>query len=268
MTRLLEGRTAIITGAAGGVGLATARRFAEEGARLLVTDADEALLEAEMEPIAASGAEVHRWACDLKAKLGVSNLIASAMDRLGRIDILVNSGLTPVSADIISGSVEALDLAYQANVRAPFVLSQAVARRMIEARTDQPAERPDCAIINITSIVARRTVPDLLAYSVSCAALDQLTRAMAVSLAPHGIRVNGLALGAVMSRKLKAAFSDQKGLREALVKATPMNRIGEAAEAAEAALFLASPTSSFITGQVLSVDGGRTVMDPLATPTQ
>lgn len=268
MTRLLEGRTAIITGAAGGVGLATARRFAEEGARLLVTDADEALLEAEMESISALDAEVHIWCCDLKAKLGVSNLIASAMDRLGRIDILVNSGLTAVQGDLLSSSVEAMDAAYAANVRAPFVLSQATAKRMIETHAGEDADRPSCAIINITSIVARRTVPNLLAYSVSCAALDQLTSAMAVSLAPHNIRVNGLALGAVMSRQLKAAFTDNKELRDALIKATPMSRIGEANEAAEAVLFLASPKASFITGQVLSVDGGRTVLDPLATPTQ
>jgi 7-alpha-hydroxysteroid dehydrogenase len=268
MDRLLEGRTAIVTGAAGGVGLATARLFAEAGARLLVTDADEALLESEMAPLIEHGAEIHRWSCDLKAKLGVSNLIASAMDKLGRIDILVNSSLTAVQGDLLGGSAEDMDAAYESNVRAPFVLAQATARRMIETHADQPADAPACAIINITSIVARRTVPALLSYSVSCAALDQLTRAMAVSLAEHRIRVNGVALGAVMSRQLKAAFSGQAGLREALISATPMNRIGEAAEAAEAVLYLASPKASFVTGQIVSVDGGRTVLDPLATPTQ
>lgn len=267
MTKLLEGRTAIVTGAASGIGLAIARRFAEEGARLLVSDADEAALEAELESIEAGGAEVHGWCCDLKAKLGVSNLLASATDRLGRVDILVNAALTPVGGGLLDAEPEVLDSAWQANVRSVFVLSQAAAKRMIEARKAD-AEAPAGAIVNVGSIIATRTVPELLAYSVSCAALDQLTRAMAVSLAPHGIRVNGVALGAVMSRVLKAAFRDQAGLREAMLNATPLRRIGEAAEAAEAALFLASPKASFITGQVLSVDGGRTVMDPLATPTQ
>ena len=268
MTRLLEGRTAIVTGAGSGVGLAIARRFAEEGARLLVTDADEGALDGEIESIEAGGAEVHRWCCDLKAKLGVSNLLASATDRLGRIDILVNAALVPVGGGLLDAEPETLDTAWQANVRSVFVLSQATARRMIEARKAEAGEAPGGAIVNVSSIIASRTVPELLAYSVSCAALDQLTRAMAVSLAPQGIRVNGLALGAVMSRALKSAFRDHAGLREAMLNATPLHRIGEATEAAEAALFLASPKASFITGQILSVDGGRTVMDPLATPTQ
>lgn len=267
MTRLLEGRTAIVTGAATGVGLAVARRFAEEGARLLVTDPDEAALDSEIDSIAEGGAEVHRWCCDLRAKLGVSNLLASANDRLGGVDILVNAGLTPVGGDLLTGDADTLDHAYQTNVRAVYVLCQGVARRMIEARADAP-DGPAGTIVNVTSIIAHRTVPELLAYSVSCAALDQLTRAMAVSLAPQGIRVNAVALGALMSRGLKGAFRDHPGLREAMVQATPLHRIGEATEAAEAVLFLASPRSSFVTGQVISVDGGRTVLDPLATPTQ
>lgn len=268
MTRLLEGRTAIITGAASGVGLAVARRFAEEGARLLLTDSDESVLEGEIDSIAESGAEVHSWCCDLRAKLGVSNLIASANDRLGRIDILVNAALTPSGGDLLTGDAEALDRAYQTNVRSVFVLSQAVARRMIETHGDGQQQPQPCSIVNVTSIIAHRTVPELLAYSVSCAALDQLTRAMAVSLAPQGIRVNAVALGALMSRGLSGAFREHPGLRDAMIKATPLHRIGEAVEAAEAVLFLASTKSSFVTGQVLSVDGGRTVLDPLATPTQ
>lgn len=268
MTRQLEGRAAIVTGAGSGVGLAIARRFAEEGARLLVTDADDAALDAEIESIEAGGAEVHRWCCDLKAKLGVSNLLASATDRLGRIDILVNAALVPMGGGLLDADPEVLDAAWQANVRSVFVLSQAAAKRMIEARREAGAQAPTAAIVNVSSIIANRTVPELLAYSVSCAALDQLTRAMAVSLAPHGIRVNGIAPGAVMSRALRAAFRDHEGLRESMLNATPLRRIGETAEAAEAALFLASPRASFITGQVLNVDGGRTVMDPLATPTQ
>jgi 7-alpha-hydroxysteroid dehydrogenase len=268
MARLLEGRTAIVTGAAGSVGLAIARRFAEEGARLLVTDTDEAALDAEIGSIATGGAEVHRWCCDLRAKLGVSNLLASATDRLSGIDILVNAALKPMPGDLLTAEPEALDAAWQANVRSVFVLTQATVRRMIDARKEAPADRPACAIVNVSSIAADRTVPELLAYSVSCAALDQMTRAMAVALAPHGIRVNGVSIGAIMSKSLKAAFRDQAALRDAMLRATPLGRIGEAAEAAEAALFLASARASFITGQILAVDGGRTVLDPMATPGQ
>ena len=122
------------------------------------------------------------------------------------------------------------------------------------------------ALVNISSIAAQRTVPELLAYSVSCAALDQLTRSFAAALAPQAIRVNAVALGAVMTRRLREALSERGELRDEMVSVTPLGRIGEAEEAAEAALFLASPAASFVTGQVLAVDGGRLVLDPLASP--
>jgi 7-alpha-hydroxysteroid dehydrogenase len=272
MAGLLEGRAAIVTGAASGVGLAVARRFAEEGARLLLTDTDEAALDAETEVLTDAGAEVHTWICDLRAKLGVANLVASAADRLGEVDILVNAAGATVQGGLLDAEGEAFDRAYQANLRSVFLLSQAVARRMIAAREaggadragDRPSERPSAAIVNVSSIAASRTVPELLPYSVACAALDQLTRAMAVGLAPKGVRVNGVALGAVMTRTLRAALKEREGLREAIQRTTPLGRIGEADEAAEAALFLASPRASYVTGQVLTVDGGRTLLDPLS----
>lgn len=267
MAGKLEGRTAIVTGAGGGVGLAIARRFAEEGATLLVTDRDEESLEHEAGALANSGATVHRWCCNLKEKLGVSNLLASAMDKMGRVDILVNANVATVQGAPMEVDVGALDAAYEANVRSVFMLTQAVARNMIETRAEN-AELPAGAVVNVTSISAQRTAPQLLPYSVSCAALDQLTRAMAVALAPHRVRVNGVALGAVMTKSLAAALREVEGMREALIRATPMGRIGEADEAAEAALFLASAKASFVTGQIIAVDGGRTVLDPLAAPTQ
>lgn len=267
MAGLLEGRAAIVTGVGGGVGLAIARRFAEEGAALLVSDRDEAALDEEAEALAQGGAVVHRWCCNLQEKLGVANLMAMAMDRLGRVDVLVNANLAPVHGRPLETEAKALDAAWEANVRSVFMLSQAVARHMIETRAADP-DLPDGAIVNLTSIAAQRTSPDLLPYSVSCAALDQLTRGLAVALAAHRVRVNGVALGAVMTKSLAAALRDAPELREDLTRATPMNRIGEADEAAEAALFLASARSSFVTGQILSVDGGRTALDPVATPTQ
>ncbi len=267
MTRLLEGRSAIVTGAAAGVGLAVARRFAEEGADVLMTDADEKTLSDEAKSIAAEGGAVSHWCCDLREKLGIANLIASAADRFEHVDILVNANLTPVQGQLLDVDEEAFDTAYRVNLRSVFLLCQAAARKMLASKAED-AERPGGAIVNVTSIAARRTVPELLPYSVSCAALDQLTRSMAVSLAQDGVRVNGVALGAVMTKGLRSMLRDQTDLRQAMIGATPMGRIGEAAEAAEAALFLASPRASFITGQILAVDGGRTMLDPLSTPTQ
>jgi 7-alpha-hydroxysteroid dehydrogenase len=261
MPRELEGRAAVVTGAAAGVGLAIARRFVEEGARVLMTDSDEAALEREREALSKLG-EVHSWRCDLREKLGVANLIASANDTLGGVDLLANANLRVVTGDVLEAGVEAFDQSYQANLRSVFLLCQAAAKLMA-AREGAPG-----AIVNVTSIAARRTTPELLPYSVSCAALDQLTRSMAVALAPHDVRVNGVAIGAVMTRYLRDALRERAGLRAAMIEATPMRRIGEATEAAEAAVFLASERASFVTGQILAVDGGRTMLDPLATPTQ
>ncbi|MEL6680730.1 MAG: SDR family oxidoreductase, partial [Pseudomonadota bacterium] len=141
-----------------------------------------------------------------------------------------------------------------------------VARKMIKHAEERGDEGPAGSIVNITSIAAQRTVPELLAYSVSSAALDQMTRSLALALAPDRVRVNGVALGAVMTAHLQDALRERNTLREDLINATPLGRIGEAEEAAEAAVFLASDLSSFITGQILAVDGGRTLLDPVERP--
>ncbi|MXU66819.1 SDR family NAD(P)-dependent oxidoreductase [Oceanomicrobium pacificus] len=266
MTPPLTGKTAIVTGAASGVGLATARRFAEAGARVVMAGTDEAQLKAEAEQLTEDGAEVQVFSADLREKLAVANLIASATDAFDRIDILVNASRTVMSADPLDAETDIFEPLMQQNVIAPLRLSQAVARKMIKQCPD--AKDGECigSIVNITSIAAERTLPSLMSYSVACAAVDQLTRALAVSLAGHGIRVNAVALGSVLSTSLKDALSTHEDLHDQVRDVTPLGRIGEPVEAAEAALFLASPQASFVTGQILAVDGGRTLLDPLDGP--
>jgi 7-alpha-hydroxysteroid dehydrogenase len=121
-------------------------------------------------------------------------------------------------------------------------------------------------IVNLTSIASIRTQDDIFSYSVSSAALDQVTRSMAVSLAPKGIRVNAVSLGSIMSASLRDLMRGNLDLRDQVVDATPLGRIGEATEAAEAVLFLASDSSNFITGQVLTIDGGRSLLDRMNSP--
>jgi len=120
------------------------------------------------------------------------------------------------------------------------------------------------AIVNLSSIAAQDCVPESIGYSVASAALDQLTRSLAVAYAPHNIRVNAVALGSIMSGSLQALVAEDEDLRDEVIAATPIGRIGEAVEAAQAALFLASPCASFITGQILAVDGGRSLLDRMS----
>ena len=152
------------------------------------------------------------------------------------------------------------------NVTVNFRLSQAVARRMISQAHDKESGQIIGTIVNLTSIAAIRTQDDIFSYSVSSAALDQVTRSMAVSLAPKGIRVNAVSLGSIMSASLRDLMRGNLDLRDQVVDATPLGRIGEATEAAEAVLFLACDSSNFITGQVLTIDGGRSLLDRMNLP--
>lgn len=122
------------------------------------------------------------------------------------------------------------------------------------------------SIINLSSIASHATRPELLAYSMASAAMDQMTRSLAVALAPRGIRVNAVAFGSVMSASLQAALKENPAFREEITDATPLGRIAAPAELAEAVQFLASDASGFITGQVLTVDGGRGLLDVVSAP--
>ena len=264
MTGSIEGKTVIVAGAAGGVGRAVARRFAEAGARLMLADPDDKGLAQTVSRLEGGADNVATFAHGIDDKLGVANLIAATTDRFGHIDALVTNARASSPGGPFDLSADDFAQVLQSNVASVFLQSQMVARRMIQQREKAPDFRG--SLVNISSISAQRTVPELLAYSVSCAALDQLTRSLAAALAPQGVRVNAVALGAVMTTRLREAFAEREGLRDEMVAVTPLGRIGEAEAAAEAALFPASPAASFVTGQILAVDGGRLVLDPLSSP--
>ncbi|WP_308915783.1 SDR family oxidoreductase [Jannaschia sp. LMIT008] len=269
MTMSIAGKTAIVTGAANGVGLAIARHFAEAGANVMFADRDEDRLHEEVGDAQGDDTTNLRYfAGDLRERLTVANLLSATIDAFDRVDILVNAARQVANTDPLDADDDSVMTMLNQNLLTTLRLTQAVAKRMIhqaeEAADADPG--PIGSIVNLGSIASRRTQPDLLGFSVSAAALDQATRSLAVSLAPRGIRVNGVAVGSVMSAALRARLKDEPDLRRAIIDATPMGRIAAPAELAETVHYLASDASSFMTGQILTVDGGRTLIDPAVGP--
>lgn len=266
MSFSIAGKTAVVTGAANGVGLAIARHFADRDANVVFADMDEKKLERELGEN-ADDSNVRMFAGDLRQKLNIANLLSATIDAFDRVDILVNASRQMLAADPLNPDDDAVTTLLNQNLLTSLRLTQLFARRMIrQADEAEQTEGPVGSIINLSSIAAQRTHPDLLAYSVSSAALDQLTRSMAVALAPHRIRVNAVAFGSVMSASLQGALKDNNEVREKIIDHTPLQRIASAAELAEVAQFLASDGSGFMTGQILTVDGGRTLIDAVDAP--
>jgi len=264
MSFSIDGKTAIITGAANGVGLAIGRHFASNGANVMFADMDEVRLADEVGPV--SDDSTARWfSGDLRERLTIANLLSATIDAFETVDILVNASRQMLPSDPLDVDDTSVETLLDQNLMTSFRLTQLVAKRMIK-QGEGREEGQLGTIVNLSSIAARRTHPDLLAYSVSTAALDQLTRSMAVALAPHRIRVNAVAFGSVMSASLKGALRENSEYREDIEVHTPLGRIASPAELAEAVQFLASEGAGFLTGQIMTVDGGRTLLDPVAAP--
>ncbi|MBN9886948.1 SDR family NAD(P)-dependent oxidoreductase [Salipiger abyssi] len=264
MSYSIEGKTAIVTGAANGVGLAIARHFANKGANVMFADMDENRLAKECGQ-ETDGGNMCYFAGDLRERLTLANLLSATLDAFDRVDILVNGARQMMPSDPLDLEDETVETLLGQNLMPALRLSQIVANRMIK-QTSGDNERQAGAIINLSSIASRRTQQKLMAYSVSCAALDQMTRSLAVSLAPNKIRVNGVGFGSVMSASLKDKLKANPDYRREIEEHTPLGRIAGPGALAEAVQFLASEGSGFMTGQILTVDGGRTLLDPVAAP--
>ena len=266
MSFSITGKTAIVTGAANGIGLAIARHFVDKGANVMFADMDEARLEDEIGEEARGDGPVRMFAGDLRQKLTIANLLSATIDAFDRVDILVNASRMMRVSEPLKVEEDAVDEMLQQNLMTSLRLSQMAAKRMIQKAEKTGAEGMIGSIINLSSLSALRTQPQLLGYSISCAAVEQMTRSLAVALAPRGIRVNAIAFASVMSASLQAALKENPEWRESIEAGTPLARIASADELAETAHFLASDASGFMTGQVLTLDGGRGLLDVVAAP--
>lgn len=248
----LENRIAIITGGAQGIGYATAERFLREKAKVVIADVnnEEGQKAAKTLSKINSCTFIH---CDVSQKLDVHNLIASTLDLHDRIDILVNNAGMVAGGDFLDIDEEDFDRVIAVNLKGAFLCGQAVARNMVE--TVKAGGTPG-VIINMSSVNAVFAIANQVPYSVSKGGMNQLTKVMALSLAPYGIRVNAIGPGSIMTKILETVANDKEAAQRILAR-TPLGRIGDPKEIASVAAFLASQDASYITGQTIYADGGR-----------
>lgn len=249
---LLENKVAVVTGGAKGIGRAIARRFLEEGARVVIADTDDDAGPAVVEELKPLG-RIRYVECDVGERLDVRNMVAATIDAFGDIDVLVNNAAILVKADFLDLDPEDFDRVLRVNLKGAFLCSQAVARHMVERIKEGGVPG---AIVNLSSVNAVFAIPDQVPYSVSKGGLSQLTKVMALSLAPHGIRVNAIGPGSIATDMLESVMNNP-AVRQTILSRTPLGRIGEPREIAAIAAFLASDQASYVTGQTIYADGGR-----------
>ncbi len=241
----LRGDVALITGAGAGIGRAIALLFAKAGANVVVSDLKAAAAEAVAAEITAAGGQAIGLACDVTNEEACAAVVAAAVERFGKLTILVNNagGGGPKPFDMPMGDFE---WAYRINVYSTFRLTQLAATHMEQAGGG--------AVLNISSMAGENKNQRMASYGSSKAAVNHLTRNIAFDLGPKNIRVNAIAPGAIRTQALASVLTPE--IEKAMLKHTPLGRLGEASDIAAAALFLCAPASRWVSGQVLTVSGG------------
>jgi NAD(P)-dependent dehydrogenase (short-subunit alcohol dehydrogenase family) len=244
----LGGRVCIVTGGAQGIGEACVRRFAREGAKPVIVDVDDAHGQALASEL--GGLYVH---CDVGDKAQVDTMVAKAMQAHGRIDVLVNNAGIFKAADFLDVTEADFDAVLRVNLKGSFLVGQAVAREMAKLQKG--------SIVNMSSVNGVLAIPNISSYNVSKGGINQLTRVMALALADKGIRVNAVAPGTIATELAAKAVLTSEEAKLRIMSRTPMKRLGEPSEIADAVAYLASDAASYITGEIVVVDGGRMTLN-------
>ncbi len=241
-------RVVLITGAARGIGEACARRFAREGARLVLLDVAD-------DPGRALAAELGALYlhADVGHKPDVDEAVARALQTHGRIDVLVNNAGIFKAADFLAVSEADFDAVLRVNLKGAFLMGQAVARAMTATGGG--------SIVHMSSVNGVLAIPSIASYNVSKGGINQLTRVMALALADHGIRVNAVAPGTIATELAARSVLTSEDARQRILSRTPLRRLGEPAEVADVVAWLASDAASYVTGEIVTVDGGRMALN-------
>lgn len=247
-----QGRTCIVTGGAQGIGEACVRRFAAESAHVVIADVDDARGQALAQELDAL--YVH---CDVGDKAQVDALVAASLAAHGRIDVLVNNAGIFRAADFLDVTEADFDAVLRVNLKGSFLVGQAVARAMAA----HPGGRGGGAIVNLSSVNGVLAIPSISSYNVSKGGVNQLTRVMALALADKNIRVNAVAPGTIATELAAQAVLTSAEAQHRIMSRTPMGRLGQPSEIADVVAWLASDAASYVTGEIVTVDGGRMTLN-------
>ncbi len=254
----LEGQVAVVTGAAQGIGAACAERLARDGAALALWDIDTPGGEALAAALRERGHRAAFMHCNVADKAAVDAAVAATLQAFGRIDALVNNAGIFKAANFLDITEADWDAVIAVNLKGAFLVGQAVARAMVKGGGG--------AIVNMSSVNAVLAIPSIASYNASKGGVNQLTRVMALALAEHGIRVNAVAPGTIATELARKAVLGSAEAKARILSRTPMQRLGAPEEIADVCAFLVSGASSYMTGEIVYVDGGRLALNYTVAP--
>jgi len=257
----LENQVAIVTGASQGIGAACAERLSQDGAAVALWDVDDARGQALAASLVERGRRAIYQHCNVAVKAEVDAALAATLAAFGRVDALINNAGIFKAANFLDITEADWDAVIDINLKGAFLVGQAVARAMVA----NPGGAGG-AIVNMSSVNGVMAIPSIASYNASKGGVNQLTRVMALALADHHIRVNAVGPGTIATELAKNAVLGSDEAKARIMSRTPMKRLGEPSEIADVCAFLVSSASSYMTGEIVYIDGGRLTLNYTVAP--